>query len=83
MSVPVGNTERVQFNAHRIFKPLTIVNELIPELELREFSYIDLSNTKIVTCFKGGDLSVLERVTENLGKYLTGLFTFKKLYQAR
>lgn len=83
LSVPVGNTERVQFNAHRIFKPLTIVNELIPELELREFSYIDVPNTKIVTCFKGGDLSVLERVTENLGNYLTGLFTFKKLYQAR
>ena len=84
LSVPVGNKERLQFNAHRIFKPLTIVNELISELELREFSWIDVPNTKIITCFKGGgDLSVLEDVTKNLGKSSTGLFTFKKLRQVR
>ena len=80
LSVPVGNRERVQFNAHRIFKPLTIVNELLPELELYEFSYIDVPNTRIVTCFKGGnDISVLDYVTKNLLEGdRTGLFTFKK-----
>lgn len=81
LSVPVGNRERVQFNAHRIFYPLTIVNELLPELELYEFSYVDVPNTRIVTCFKGGkDSSILDYVTRNeLGEYLTGLFTFKKV----
>ena len=80
MSVPVGNEERVQFNAHRIFKPLTIVKELSPELELHEFSYIDVPNTRIVTCLKGAfKADVLKYVTKNLlGKYQTGLFTFKK-----
>lgn len=80
LSVPVGNRERVQFNAHRIFKPLTIVNELLPELELYEFSYIDVPNTRIVTCIKGGsDIPILNYVTQNLlGEYMVGLFTFKK-----
>lgn len=57
LSVPVGNEDRVQFNAHRIFRPITI------------------------TSLKGGDdISVLDYVTKTqLGKYLTGLFTFKKL----
>lgn len=55
LAVPVGNEERVQFNAHRIFKPATIINELTPELELYEFSYIDVPNAQIVTCLKGGN----------------------------
>lgn len=54
LSVPVGNEDRVQFNAHRIFKPITIINEMLPELELHEFSYIDVGNARIVTCLKGG-----------------------------
>lgn len=80
LSVPVGNIERVQFNAHRIFLPSTIINELLPELILHEFSYIDLSNTRIVTCFKGGgDFRLIEQATKNFSKYITGLFAFKKL----
>jgi len=81
LSVPVGSEERVQFNAHRIFKPLTIVNELVPELSLYEFSYIDVLNARIVTCFKGGsDISAVDCATkQRLGRYMTGLFTFKKL----
>ena len=81
LSVPVGNEDRVQFNAHRIFRPITIINELLPEMKLYEFSYIDIPNTRIVTSLKGGDdISVLDYVTKTqLGKYLTGLFTFKKL----
>ena len=83
LSVPVGNVERVQFNAHRIFHPMTIVNEMTPELILHEFSVIDVPNSKIVTIFKGGDMSAVERVTKILGRYITGLFTFKKIAQVR
>ncbi|MBE8952471.1 MAG: DUF268 domain-containing protein [Quinella sp. 1Q7] len=83
MSVPVGSVERVQFNAHRIFHPMTIVNEMTPELILHEFSVIDVPNSKIVTVFKGGDISAVERVTKNLGNFRTGLFTFKKIAQVR
>ena len=80
LSVPVGNKERVQFNAHRIFKPMTIIKELAPELTLHEFSYVDTPNTRIVTCLKGTfNADILESVTANqLGKIRTGLFTFKR-----
>ena len=82
LSVPVGNADRLQFNAHRVFRPMTIINELTPELTLHEFSYIDVPNTRIVTCLKGGaDISVIDYATKNLlGKRFTGLFTFKKLF---
>ena len=53
LSVPVGIEDRVQFNAHRIFKPITIINEMTPEMELHEFSWIDTPNARIVTCLKG------------------------------
>ena len=62
---------------------MTIVNELTPELILHEFSVIDVPNSKIVTIFKGGDMSAVERVTKILGRYITGLFTFKKIAQVR
>lgn len=84
MSVPVGSVERVQFNAHRIFHPMTIVNEMTPELILHEFSVIDEPDSKIVTVFKGGgDISAVEHMTKFLGKYVAGLFTFKKIAQVR
>lgn len=54
LSVPVGAVEKVRFNAHRIFHPMTIVNEVFPDLILHEFSYIDTGNSRIETCFKGG-----------------------------
>ncbi|MCR5833639.1 MAG: DUF268 domain-containing protein [Selenomonadaceae bacterium] len=80
-SVPVGKKEKLVFNAHRIFNPMTIINELAPELVLSEFSYI--ANWKINTCFKGGkdfgaiESFVNERLQELQG-YNTGLFAFKK-----
>ena len=51
LSVPVGY-ECVRFNAHRVFNPMTIVNELLPECILQEFSYIDVQNSRIETCLK-------------------------------
>lgn len=39
LSVPVGR-ERICFNAHRVFAPVTIVN-MLPELRLLEFSLVD------------------------------------------
>lgn len=79
-SVPVGKTERIQFNAHRIFNPLTIIDEMSPELTLHEFSYI--ADWKINTCFKGnGNLSEFKNFIKNHfnQEYVFGLFAFKKL----
>jgi hypothetical protein len=39
LSTPVGR-ERICFNAHRVFSPLTIVS-LFPNLELVDFSFVD------------------------------------------
>ena len=55
MSVPVG-VERVRFHAYRVFHPMTIVNEVAPDLILQEFSYVDLPNYRIETCVKDGDV---------------------------
>lgn len=83
LSVPVGHEDKLIFNAHRIFRPSTIVRELEPELSLQEFSYI--AHQRINTCFvDGADQNVLESVSDNALKFegkggFTGLFAFKKL----
>lgn len=55
MSVPVGE-ERVRFHAYRVFHPMTIVNEVAPDLILQEFSFVDLPNSRIETCVKDGNI---------------------------
>ena len=84
LSVPVGKTEKLVFNAHRIFYPMTIINELVPELELSEFSFVE--NWKINTFFKGGgNLAAFEKLVANhfTSEYVTGLFAFKKVIAPR
>ena len=82
LSVPVGPINKVAFNAHRVFNPVTIAAEMLPEVSLHEFSYI--ANWKINTCLSGNNIE-LENLAEvaktlpelkNIG--VTGLFTFKK-----
>ena len=82
LSVPVGPRNKVAFNAHRVFNPVTIAAEMLPEVSLHEFSYI--ANWKINTCLSGNNIE-LENLAEvaktlpelkNIG--VTGLFTFKK-----
>ena len=68
LSVPIGNVNKVCFNAHRIFSPKTIV-ESLDELTLEEFVYIkDYKIIKNVDYIK---------YSEN-EDYLCGIFTFKK-----
>lgn len=66
-SVPVGR-ERIEFDAHRIFSPKTIVS-LFSELELVEFSVVDDIN---VFC-EHADISSYESAD-----YSCGLFHFRK-----
>ena len=47
ISVPVGPKDRLEFNAHRIFSPQTIISEF-HEMELREFSVVK-ADGRIVT----------------------------------
>lgn len=68
LSVPIGDNEKLCFNAHRIFSPLTVVNA-IPSMNLIQFSFI-----KDMRIIGGGD------VYENnvYGEYACGLFIFEK-----
>lgn len=73
LSVPIGK-ERVEFNAHRIFNPHSLVS-LASEnsLVLKEFSWIGSGRTLVQS-------SQPERDMDELGKqrYALGIFTFVK-----
>jgi hypothetical protein len=68
LSVPVGQ-ERICFNAHRVFSPLT-VKELFSSLALKEFSWVDDQNR-----FK--EHQPLESASDF--RYGCGMFVFAKL----
>ncbi|MCR5557397.1 MAG: DUF268 domain-containing protein [Butyrivibrio sp.] len=83
LSVPVGKTERVCFNAHRIFNPATIVNELNPEMSLLEFTCIHDTRTTTLDFVSNRDYekmqNVLDEYTRNkLGEYDCGIFVFER-----
>jgi hypothetical protein len=69
LSVPIGDEERVCFNAHRVFDPLTIINNL-KDMKLLEFAFI--KDMEIRTC------NPLESNVQ-YGMYSCGLFIFKKV----
>lgn len=68
LSVPVGTQDVLCYNAHRIFKPTTIIRKL-KELELVSFDYI--RDMKIYHVENIKDISLEE-------DYLCGLFIFRK-----
>lgn len=68
LSVPIGDEEKVCFNAHRIFNPMTIIEEL-RDMKLLEFSYIN--NYKINRCDPEDK--------NEYGSYSCGMFIFEKL----
>ncbi len=72
LSVPVGNTEMLCFNAHRIFSPLTIKKEFT-ECNLIKFIY--LYNTDIHQV--DGD-NFMNFDFGSLDKYMCGIFVFYK-----
>lgn len=69
LSVPVGERSHVTYNAHRIFKPQVLINEL-PGMSLVKFSYIE--NYKI---YEVDNFDKIENIMA--GKdYLCGCFVF-------
>ena len=81
LSVPVGRKDRLEWNAHRIFNPCSILAEMLPEVTLSEFSYI--ADWKINTALYGNiEMSQLKAVAEDLPIIehggLFGLFMFQK-----
>lgn len=73
LSVPVGQ-ERVEFNAHRVFDPNTIVDVAEKnKLLLREFSIFSADNGLVETDATPETLSAVGRM-----RYGLGIFTFVK-----
>lgn len=79
ISVPCGNNDVLMFNAHRIFLPCTIYNELKDSMTLNSFT--KLQNCKMETfnfTDKDNVLSELSEISKSLGKYDCGIFIFRK-----
>ncbi len=77
LSVPVGREEKLMFNGHRIFSPITIV-EALSKLSLNEMYII---HDKEIYRYAGDE--VLEGKPDNhLGSYDCGIFVFSKIDQS-
>jgi len=73
LSVPIGK-ERVEFNAHRIFDPRSLVQLAAANgLQLRDFAWIGQDRTLIRSASPERDMDELRRL-----RYALGLFTFVK-----
>ena len=73
LSVPVGK-ERVEFNAHRIFDPHSLVRlAAANRLSLRDFAWIGQKRTLIPSSSPAQDIDELGKL-----RYALGIFTFVK-----
>lgn len=73
LSVPIGK-ERVEFNAHRIFDPHSLVRLAATNgLLLRDFAWIGLSRTLVQSSCLAQDMDELGKL-----RYSLGIFTFEK-----
>lgn len=82
ISVPVGQRDKVCFNAHRVYRPQTIIDTL-KHCQIREMSYIVGLDTRLCMEYKDGKLHIDE---DGLGSIpdmknwgVTGLFEFEKV----
>ena len=71
LSVPVGNDQKLCFNAHRVFHPRTIIYSL-PNMRLEKFAYVHNMSIKEV------ELADIDTIHERMGEYDCGLFVFRK-----
>ena len=68
LAVPIANRDVLHFNAHRVFNPITIINQVLGA-ELLEFRYIKNMNIS---------KPIIELAKEDYGEYSCGLFIFRK-----
>lgn len=74
LSVPIGR-QRIEFNAHRVFAPSTILNATAAlGLKLQEFAYVDDRGDLHTGAQQHCDIVQLERTL----RYGLGIFTFER-----
>ena len=79
MSVPVGCEEKVMFNAHRIFSPLSILRETENEMELTCFTLIHEGEVTECQFDKNDDVHVkINNTCSFMGRYDLGIFVLTK-----
>ena len=73
LSVPIGRSDAVHFNAHRVFHPESLLKipEIMEQTSLLRFDYVD----------DEGDLHLEKIPSDAVGKveYGCGIYTFKKI----
>ncbi len=73
LSVPIGR-ERVEFNAHRIFNPLSLVRlAALKGLMLQDFAWVEPGRTLMDSISPEKDMLTLSKL-----RYALGIFTFVK-----
>ena len=81
ISVPVGQVDKVCFNAHRVYRPETIISTLA-HCQILEMSYIDGLDTRLCMEYQNGKLHVnqaqLDSIPDLRNWGATGLFEFIK-----
>lgn len=81
LSVPVGQIDKICFNAHRVYRPQTII-ETLNQMQILEMGYID--NFDIIPCYQYENKNVriynenLNKIPEYKNNGLIGLFEFCK-----
>ena len=83
LSVPVGKTEKVCFNAHRIFDPYTIVGFLKDDFTLEEFTFFHDGNKTSFGFVENQNEQMERKVFDHisstqLGNYDCGIFILKR-----
>lgn len=73
LGVPIGPSNKLLFNAHRIFQPNWIIQAL-PKLSLLDFSVVQNQDAY----WEEVDISYLEVISDSLEDYSCGLFEFVK-----
>lgn len=81
ISVPIGQCDKVCFNAHRVYRPQTIINTL-KHCQILEMSYIIGLDTRLCMEYRDGQLysnqAALESIPDMKNWGVTGLFEFQK-----
>ncbi|WP_236097211.1 hypothetical protein [Helicobacter muridarum] len=79
--MPVSKTNKLCFNAHRVFHPQTII-EVLDYMQVLEVSFIKGFDTQVYMEYRDGELFVYDSIFDSLSDkskdYVVGLFEFRK-----
>ncbi len=80
LSVPVGREEKLMFNAHRIFSPLSIIRETADAMEVACFALVHAGETSEWRFAPTDDVQaqLTSEALPRLGDYDCGMFVLRK-----